>query len=120
MEAHDSGAAAEPSAEPRLEGHPPDAERDTDTIPKMTDGDLGIVNAWAHQPAPKPVYVRETFHHVTVAKPSLARWMADAGVILRWGSVMLALAVVLVVAVDYGSGARVAPEPSVVTFNLQF
>jgi hypothetical protein len=33
---------------------------------------------------------------------------------------MLALAVVLVVAIDYGSAREVAPEPSVVTFNLQF
>jgi hypothetical protein len=91
--------------------------RYADAIPEMADGDIGITKAWANQRPPEPVYVTETYHSVVVSKPAFTRWMADAGAVLRWGAALVALAVILVIAIDYGSAA---PGPSVVTFNLRF
>jgi hypothetical protein len=72
-------------------------------VPKMTDGDLGITKAWAHQAPPDTVYVTETRWRYIPPKSSPSRWLADLGVALRWGAALIALAILLVVAFDYRS-----------------
>jgi hypothetical protein len=94
--------------------------RFTDAVPQMTDGDLGITKAWAHQAPQKPVVIRDIVYRTIAAKPSPVRWLADLGQVLRWGAALVALAFLLVTAWDYGSAREAPPQPSVVTFNLRY
>jgi hypothetical protein len=89
-------------------------------VPKMTDGDLGITTAWANQAPPDTVYVTETRWRCIPSKSSPSRWLADLGVVLRWGAALIALAILLVMAFDYKSAHDGPSEQSAMTFNLSF
>jgi hypothetical protein len=71
-------------------------------VAKMTDGDLWITKAWAHQKPPRPFPVREIHYRSIPAKPAHC-WLADLGKVLRWGTGLVAVALLLVLALDVGA-----------------